>query len=89
MPNVPRRFFAPQGAPPAAREAVPPPPAPEPRPKRKLRVGLETLNLHDFEPDLAKMVQRLTGKEPKIDEYTKQLVLPANGVNPRTHGPGG
>lgn len=82
MPRIPSRYAGTLGVPPELqvprRDKTPVPvrgqEAAEEKPRR-LRVGLDKLNLRTYEPDKDQLIKALFGKEPDVDPYTRQLVL--------------
>lgn len=40
-----------------------------------MSIRLGRIDLDTYEPDLAMVVRRITGKEPKFDDYSRAMVL--------------
>jgi hypothetical protein len=44
------------------------------------KMGLGRMNMRSYEPDFKQLCKAMLGKEAKIDEYTRQLVLDQSGI---------
>lgn len=87
MPHIPRRVTNPAGVPPELvgqpTDAHPPIAKPAEADKPRVRVGLDKINMHTYEPDMEQLVKTLLGKEASCDS-TSGVVLPASSAQPIT-----
>lgn len=100
MPHIPRRMPPSTGIDPsrsypprATQRPVPIMPPTEERTaeeKKKLRVGLNKISPHTFEPDVATLHRLLLGKEPdNYDDLSRLVPAPGHANDPATNRPGG